>query len=106
MQTAHELALQPETRTGTLVVAEEQSAGQGRMQRRWEAPFAQGLLVSLILKDDQLPQNPTQVPMLAGIALVRAIVQVAPELADEIGLKWPNDVLLGEDLATPVRAGH
>ena len=100
MQAAHELAIQPETRTGTLVVAEEQSAGQGRMQRRWEAPFAQGLLVSLILKDDQLPQNPTQVPMLAGIALVRAIVQVAPELADEIGLKWPNDVLLGEDLAT------
>ena len=100
MQAAHELAIQPETRTGTLVVAEEQSAGQGRMQRRWEAPFAQGLLVSLILKDDQLPQNPTQAPMLAGIALVRAIVQVAPELADEIGLKWPNDVLLGEDLAT------
>ena len=70
------------------------------MRRRWEAPFAQGLLVSLILKDDQLPPNPAQVPMLAGIALVRAIVQIAPELADEIGLKWPNDVLLGEDLAT------
>ena len=100
MQTAHELAIQPDTLSGTLVVAEEQSAGQGRMQRRWEAPFAQGLLVSLILKDAQLPQNPSQVPMLAGIALVRAIVQVAPELADEIGLKWPNDVLLGADLAT------
>jgi BirA family biotin operon repressor/biotin-[acetyl-CoA-carboxylase] ligase len=100
MQIAHELAIQPDTLTGTLVVAEEQSTGQGRMQRRWEAPFAQGLLVSLILKEAQLPRNPAQVPMLAGIALVRAIVQVAPELADEIGLKWPNDVLLGEDLAT------
>ena len=38
--------------------------------------------------------------MLAGIAIVQAITQVAPELTDEIGLKWPNDVLLGADLAT------
>lgn len=99
METAHELAALPDTRSGSLVVAEEQSNGQGRLQRRWEAPYAQGLLVSLILKDEQMPQNPAQLPMLAGIALVRAIAEVAPELADEIGLKWPNDVLLGEDLA-------
>lgn len=100
MQIAHEMAGQPDTVTGTLIVAEEQSAGQGRMQRRWEAPHAQGLLVSLILKSEQLPANPAHVPLLAGVALVRAIVQVAPELTDEIGLKWPNDVLLGEDLST------
>jgi BirA family biotin operon repressor/biotin-[acetyl-CoA-carboxylase] ligase len=105
MQTAHELTLHPDTLSGALVVAEEQSAGQGRMQRRWEAPFAQGLLVSLILKGEQLPPNPAQLPMLAGIALVRAIAQVAPELADEIGLKWPNDVLLGEDLSTGEKVG-
>ena len=98
MQQAHELAIQPDTLTGTLVVAEEQSAGMGRMQRHWEAPFGQGLLVSLIVKDEQLPAHPADLPMLAGIALVRAIVQAAPELVDEIGLKWPNDVLLGADL--------
>jgi BirA family biotin operon repressor/biotin-[acetyl-CoA-carboxylase] ligase len=38
--------------------------------------------------------------MLAGIAVVRAILSVVPELSDEIGLKWPNDVLLGPDLVT------
>lgn len=100
MQNAHALALQPDTLSGALVVAEEQTAGLGRLQRHWEAPFGQGLLMSLIVKDEQLPVHPAELPMLAGIALVRAIVQVAPELADEIGIKWPNDVLLGADLAS------
>ncbi len=100
MAIARELAQQPETLSGTLVIAEEQNAGLGRMERRWEAPYAQGLLLSLILKGEQLPLRPVQAPMLAGIALVQAITAVAPELADEIGLKWPNDVLLGEDLAS------
>lgn len=100
MQLAATLATQRATRSGMLVVAEEQTAGIGRMRRSWEAPYAQALLVSLILKAPHLPARPAQLPMLAGLAIVRAIVQVAPELTDEIGLKWPNDVLLGPDLAT------
>jgi BirA family transcriptional regulator, biotin operon repressor / biotin---[acetyl-CoA-carboxylase] ligase len=99
MPLAVSLAAKPATRSGMLVVAEAQTAGQGRMQRVWEAPYAQGLLVSLILKAPHLPANPAQLPMLAGLATVRAIVRTAPELTDEIGLKWPNDVLLGADLA-------
>lgn len=100
MPIAYELASKADTRSGTLVVAEEQSAGSGRMQRTWEAPWAQALLLSLILKGNHLPTNSAYLPMLAGIAVVRAIVSVLPELADEIGLKWPNDVLLGADLAS------
>lgn len=99
MPLAAALAARPATRSGTLVVAEEQTAGLGRLRRSWEAPHAQGLLVSLILKAPHLPANPAHLPMLAGLATVRAIVRTAPELTDEIGLKWPNDVLLGPDLA-------
>ena len=50
MPLAHQLATQAATRSGTLVVADEQTAGRGRLDRRWEAPPGQALLVSIILK--------------------------------------------------------
>ncbi len=99
MEISMQLAARADTRSGTLVVAEEQSAGLGRMQRSWEAPLGQALLLSLILKQPHLPAKPPQLAMLAGIAVVRAILSVVPALSDEIGLKWPNDVLLGDSLA-------
>ena len=99
MAVAMHLAGQPSTQSGTLVVAEEQTAGLGRLHRSWEAPMGQALLLSLVLKPPHLPANPAQLAMLAGVAVVRAILSLVPDLTDEIGLKWPNDVLLGEDLA-------
>ncbi len=105
MQIAHQLAADPATRSGTVVVAEEQTAGQGRLQRQWHAPMAQALLVSLILKEEHLPANLAQLPMMAGVATVRAIVALAPELIEDIGLKWPNDVVVGEDLAHARKVG-
>lgn len=100
MHIAMELAAQADTRSGTLVVAEEQTAGLGRLKRAWEAPASQALLLSLILKSPHLPANPAQLAMLSGIAVVRAVLSILPDLSDEIGLKWPNDVLLGPDLAS------
>lgn len=99
MHIAMELAALSDTRSGTLVVAEEQTAGLGRLKRAWDAPASQALLLSLILKPPHLPANPAQLAMLSGIAVVRAILSILPDLTDEIGLKWPNDVLLGPDLA-------
>ena len=100
MTFAHELATSLGARSGTVVIAEEQTAGLGRLQRQWEAPANQALLVSLLLKQDLLPPNPALIPMLAALAIVQAIVRLAPNLTEEIGLKWPNDVLLGDGLAT------
>lgn len=100
MLMAMELAEGADTRSGTLVVAEEQTAGLGRMQRTWEAPANQALLLSVILKPPHLPANPAELAMMAGLAVVRAILSILPDLTDEIGLKWPNDVLLGADLAS------
>ena len=105
MPIAMQLAGQGGAQSGTLVVAEEQTAGLGRLHRTWEAPMGQALLLSLVLKPPHLPANPAQLAMLAGIAVVRAILSVAPELSDEIGLKWPNDVLLGPDLAGGRKVG-
>lgn len=100
MHIAQRLAERPDIRSGAVVVADEQSAGRGRLTRRWEAPPAKALLVSIVLKHGQLPTDPGQLPMLAGLAVVDAVRKVARLDENEwrIGLKWPNDVLLGRSL--------
>ncbi|MEZ4870085.1 MAG: biotin--[acetyl-CoA-carboxylase] ligase [Caldilineaceae bacterium] len=102
MPLAHTLADAAATRTGTIVVAEEQTAGRGRLARRWEAPAGQALLVSLILKPP-LPALVAQLPLLAGLVARQAIVRYLPSLTNLVGLKWPNDLLLGQ---RPTTAGQ
>lgn len=105
MAVAHRLAVDPATRSGTVVVAEEQTSGLGRLQRRWVAPPNQALLATLILKVPHLPANMAFLPMIAGIAAVRAIAWLVPDLTDDLGLKWPNDVVIGADLASARKTG-
>lgn len=95
MPLARRLAMDPSVRSGAVVFAEEQTDGRGRLTRRWEAPYGQGLLLTVALKPPLLPTESAHLPMLAGVAIVDAMVDVAPALAGSVGLKWPNDVLLG-----------
>lgn len=95
MPLAHALAADPTVASGAIVVAEEQTAGRGRGQRRWETPPGSALLVSLLLKAP-LPVKPAQAPMLAGVALLQACLAWQPVLQGRVGLKWPNDLLLGD----------
>lgn len=104
MPVAHALACQSETRSGTLIVAEEQTAGRGRQAHRWEAPPGQALLVSAILKPP-LPIAVSQLPMAVGVAAVDAIESFAPELAGRVGLKWPNDLLVGAGMTAANKVG-
>jgi BirA family biotin operon repressor/biotin-[acetyl-CoA-carboxylase] ligase len=97
MPLAHELILaahDPAELAGTLLVAEEQTAGRGRLQRTWEAPPGRALLSSVIVAGAYLPEEPAQLPMLAGLAVADALQITCPDLADRIWLKWPNDVLI------------
>ena len=75
---------------GTVVLAESQSQGRGRRGRLWSS-IAKGLAMSVILKPDLPPEKAPQFPILAGVALVRAISRLCPVQA---GLKWPNDILI------------
>ncbi len=68
---------------GTLVTADEQSAGRGRQGRRWVAPPGRSLLLSLVLREPH--------PLLPLVAAV-AVADVCGRAAL---VKWPNDVLLG-----------
>jgi BirA family biotin operon repressor/biotin-[acetyl-CoA-carboxylase] ligase len=74
---------------GTLVVAEEQTAGRGRFQRTWVSPPDVNLYFSLILRPG--PDYASQMTMMASLALAKAIRRLATENT-RITIKWPNDV--------------
>jgi BirA family transcriptional regulator, biotin operon repressor / biotin---[acetyl-CoA-carboxylase] ligase len=82
---------------GTLVVAEHQSRGRGRMDRGWVSPPGENLLFSLLLRPDLTPRETFSLIMLASVSLCRA---VQTETGLEAGIKWPNDIYLnGKKLA-------
>jgi BirA family transcriptional regulator, biotin operon repressor / biotin---[acetyl-CoA-carboxylase] ligase len=87
---AHRLAYEnaPE---GTVIIAEEQLSGRGRMDRKWHSPKYTGIWMSMILRPNiPLPKSP-QLTLLAAVAIVQAI-EDATGLLPEI--KWPNDILI------------
>jgi BirA family transcriptional regulator, biotin operon repressor / biotin---[acetyl-CoA-carboxylase] ligase len=78
---------------GLVVVAERQTAGRGRMGRAWTSPARAGLAVSVLLRPGLTPGGRYGwLPLLAGVALVESVRQLA-EL--DAVLKWPNDLLVG-----------
>ncbi len=76
---------------GTLVLTEEQTAGRGRLGRRWVAPFGSSLLMSVLLRPALPPAEVPSLGLSAAVA-VAAAVQRCTGLSP--GLKWPNDLLL------------
>ena len=83
---------------GTLALADEQTAGRGRLGRTWVAPPGSSLLMSLLFRPDWLaPTQAQQITMLCALAAADAVVEVA---GTQPSLKWPNDLLLdGKKLA-------
>ncbi len=76
---------------GTVVLAESQTRGRGRLGRDWSSPPGVGLYVSLLLRPALPPTELPQITLTAAVATVRAVQRVtgfAP------GIKWPNDLLL------------
>ncbi|NPC92823.1 biotin--[acetyl-CoA-carboxylase] ligase [Bacillus sp. WMMC1349] len=87
---AHELANNgcPE---GTIIVADQQTEGRGRMARVWHSPAGNGIWMSLILRPTIPVQKTPQLTLLAAVAIVQAIEDqtgISPEI------KWPNDILV------------
>jgi BirA family biotin operon repressor/biotin-[acetyl-CoA-carboxylase] ligase len=79
----------------TVLAADHQTAGRGRLDRRWDAPPGANLLVSMVV--DPIPTVPAEVTHRIGLAAVAAVRRlVDADVATTVGLKWPNDVLLGE----------
>lgn len=83
----------------SLVVADEQTQGRGRLQRRWFTPPESGLALSLVLRQSQQVEPDAIALLLSrltglGAVAVCTALQACCQL--EAQIKWPNDVLLGE----------
>ena len=74
---------------GTLVIADAQTAGRGRLGRAWHAPAKSSLLLSVVLRPPLSPTQAQRMTMLCSLALVEAIHTVTGVRAH---IKWPNDV--------------
>lgn len=76
---------------GTVVIAEEQTSGKGRMNRVWVSPPSSNILCSLIFYTSMNTSSVFRLTMLASIAVVRAINNACGIVAQ---IKWPNDVYI------------
>ncbi len=77
---------------GTVILADEQTAGRGRSGRSWQAPAATSILCSVLLRPAVPPSRLATLPLLVGVAVAETI-ESATGLPCR--LKWPNDVWLG-----------
>jgi BirA family transcriptional regulator, biotin operon repressor / biotin---[acetyl-CoA-carboxylase] ligase len=79
---------------GTVLVAEAQSAGRGRMGRHWVSPPGAGLTFSVLLRPAAVPAaRRGWLPLLTGVAIAAAL---RAEAGVDACLKWPNDVLVND----------
>lgn len=78
---------------GLVAVADEQTAGRGRLGRSWVAPPRSALLVSVLLRPEVGPGRIHLVTLAAGLAAIEAVERLAHVRA---GLKWPNDVVVDD----------
>jgi BirA family biotin operon repressor/biotin-[acetyl-CoA-carboxylase] ligase len=80
--------------TGTVLVADHQTAGRGRLGRTWQAPPRASLLVSVLLRPETPADRLHVLTMAMGVSALRACSEVAGVLP---ALKWPNDLVVDGD---------
>jgi len=88
---------QAEVEHGTVVAADSQTAGRGRLSRTWFSPSGTNLYCSVILRTARPPERLTEwlswLPLITALAAAEAIEQVS---SIHVSVKWPNDLLISE----------
>lgn len=79
---------------GTVVLAEEQTAGRGRRGRTWESAPHSGLWLSLLLRPGRSMENLGWLPLVAGVGVARGLREAT---SIPVRLKWPNDIVVVGD---------
>ncbi len=82
-----------EARPGLVVTADRQTAGRGQRGRRWASEPGDGLYSSFVLRPNLRPTEAAAITLAAGLAVHAGLQSLTPV---PLGLKWPNDVLVGE----------
>ena len=90
---------------GTVIIADRQMQGKGRLGRRWHSPGGSNIYMSLVLSPELAPRDGTMLTVLAAVAAARAI-QKAGNIP--VTIKWPNDLVIADKklggILTEVRA--
>lgn len=79
-------------RSGVVCVAEQQTAGRGRLGRTWVSPYGRNLMFSVLWEFDGGAAALEGLSLAVGVAVAQALSGVG---LDDIALKWPNDILHG-----------
>ena len=74
---------------GTIVVAEEQTGGKGRLERNFYSPRGKGIWFSVIMRPKLLPKDAPKCTLMAAVAVVEAMNRFNLKA----GIKWPNDIM-------------
>ena len=80
---------------GTVIVADFQEAGRGRLKRPWSADRGKNLLFTILLRYGDFSSIPEALTLRVGLAVSLAVEDFVPALSDKVKIKWPNDVMIG-----------
>lgn len=86
------LLTESSAQSGTILLAEQQTAGRGRSNKPWVSPFADGIALSLLWQFDKDPSELSGLSLAVGVAIAKAIQHYLS--FNGIQLKWPNDILV------------
>jgi BirA family biotin operon repressor/biotin-[acetyl-CoA-carboxylase] ligase len=81
--------------SGAVVVTDEQVGGRGRLGRTWVSEPGKDLTFSVLVRPSLVPAQAHLLSLSAALA-VAEVLETIPGLEGRAGIKWPNDVLLGE----------
>ena len=81
-----------ECHDGMVIAADSQTAGRGRMKRKWHSPKGANLYFSVLLQPKKDLSDIPQLALITAVSIVEALQIIAPEM--EMGIKWPNDILI------------
>ncbi len=79
---------------GVAVFSEYQKTGKGRLGRSWESPKGKNILFSVLLRPGLAPTEVSKVTLTAALSVIKAVKKI---IRAELSIKWPNDILCGEE---------
>ncbi len=90
---AHLIA-EKKARNGEVITTEFQSAGRGRLDRKFDAPASSALMFSFYVEPHREKSDWSFLPLLTGLAAIFALTRLDPDSSPT--LKWPNDILIAD----------
>ncbi|MCL2374589.1 MAG: biotin--[acetyl-CoA-carboxylase] ligase [Treponema sp.] len=93
MEVIRDLAAQNQPH-GTVIAADFQEAGRGRLNRSWVMDRGKNLMFSILLRYPAIPCIPAALTLKTGLAVSLAVEDIAPALQGRVMVKWPNDVMI------------